>query len=263
MAPRRGEADEGQEDDRFLDEGDDDAVQEQDRGVDEAAEELSEDELEALEDGEGEGGEDEGVAPPRRRQPSVDPELERLRRENELLRRQPPPQQQQPAYTGPREETEEEFQQRIAQLEPVDQLGARQQRAERRSQAQLAFIQASTADQLDRASFQMRAGSDRRFAKYADEVERRHQALLMGGPNMPPQLVPRETILKIVLGEKLLAPASREQRRQQERQQRKADRQVVRPPNSRSDAGSGRTERRSGVDSEREARRKRLENLEI
>lgn len=262
MAPKpRGQTDESEGDDRFLDEGDDEGVQ--GLGAEDAAGDDSDEAYddEALEEGSEEGGEGGDVEPPKRRAPrQPDPEVEALRRENELLRRQ---QQHQPAYTGPREETEDEFSARLAQMEPFEQLSARQQRAERRSQATLAFMQASMADQMDRASYQTRAATDARFSKYADEVERRHQAFLAGGPGQPPQLVPRETILKLVLGERQLAPATREQRRKQEHNQRKLERHSSKPPNARGDAGSGRPERSGTRDTEREARRRRLENLEI
>ena len=258
MAPKpRGQIDEPEGDDRFLDEGSDEPVQD----------ELEDDELEgsgdeeALEEGEEEAGEGGTVETSRRRAPQQpDPEVEALRRENELLRRQQP---QQPVYTGPREETEDEFNNRVAQLEPFEQLSARQQRAERRSQAAMAYMQASMADQMDRATYQARAATDPRFSKFQAEVERRHQAFLAGGPGQPPQLVPRETILKIVLGERQLAPVTRDQRRKQEHQQRKLERHSSKPPNARGDAGSGRPERSGARDTEREARRRRLENLEI
>lgn len=209
-------------------------------------------------------GEDVEAAPPQRQRraaPAFDPrdvELERLRSENERLR-QPAPQAQ--VQQG---ETDQAFEQRLAALEPLEQMNARLQRAEARHQQSTAYTQAMVADQLDRASYTAKAASDKRYAKYADEVERRHQAFLMGGPNQPPQLVARETILKMVIGERILGPVNRETQRRQQRQQRRADNQQVRPGSSRGDVG-GQRERRpaNGAGADREARRNRLENVEL
>lgn len=270
MPRLRGNDEEPQGDDRFLDEGSDDPRSPQKGGELETG---FDDEDDRFDDEDEQLGEEPDEAPgesgllgqrPARRPAQDDHddrerELVRLRTENEVLRRTPV-QPSPPTY--PQEETEDAFARRIAALEPYEQLAERQARAERRHAQSLAYIQASTADQLDKAAFSARAASDRRFAKYADEVERRHQQLLIGGPQQPPQLVPRETILKVLLGEKLLAPVNREQRRQQERHQRKLDNQRVRPGSSRGDVGSSR-ERRSGAVNEREARRQRLENVEI
>jgi hypothetical protein len=242
-------------DDDFVDDGVEGADGTQDNLDDLSAEEL-EDDAQSGDDDQPSGDDDVGQRPPR-----VDPELERLRLENEQLRQRQT--QQQPS--GPRPETDEEFQRRIASLKPLDQMNARMQRAELRSQQQLAYIQATTADQLDRTAFNARVASDKRFAKYADEVERRHQAFLAGGPNQAPQLVARETILKMVIGERVLGQSTRDQRRQGERQQRRIERQRVNPPNNRGDVGSGRQDRRSGRqgETEAEARARRLENVEI
>ena len=224
-----------------------------------------EDELEGALDDEGSEGQADDdaqrvLSDRRRRTPERDDrddELRRLREENERLR-----QPTHSASAASQEESDGEFQRRVAQLEPIDRLAEQQARSERRHRQSLAFIQAQTADQLDRAAFNSFYANDKRFTKYAAEVERRHQALLRGGPNQPPQLVPRETILKVLIGERVMAPATRDQRRQEERQQRRVDNQRVRPGSNRSDVGSSRDRRNSETD-DREARRKRLENLEI
>jgi hypothetical protein len=244
-------------DDGFLDAGSDEEVlggQTDDEGLEGET---------GGEDLEGEGSQRPAQEPVKPRQPQPDPELEILRRENELLRRQ----QAQPAVQpGPREETEQEFEQRVAPLELMEQMSARLQRAERRSNAQLAYLQASTADQLDRANYNARAASDQRYARYADEVERRHQAYLSGSPGVSPQLVPRETILRIIIGEKVLGPQTRQQNRQQARQQSKqqqrSDRQRPAPPNNRSDA-VGQPAGSRPRETDQEARKRRLENVEI
>jgi hypothetical protein len=199
-------------------------------------------------------------------------ELEALRRDNELLRRTPAA----PAQNGPREETDEEFNRRAAALDPLEAMAERQQRAERRNNNQLLYLQASTQDALDKAQYGMRAATDKRFARYAEEVERRHNQFLMGGSNQPPALVPRETILKQILGERILSSSDRDERRRNERQSgrqpttqnertianERPQQQRGRPLNTRGDAG-GRGARMGSVDSEREARRKRIENVEI
>ncbi len=249
-------------DDRFLDEGDGPRSSPGSGEHEADSEDDFEDAVdEALSEGEESSEEDEALDEPPRRRRAPDEreaELARLRAENEALRRTQPP----PQPSSPQEEDEHTFERRIAQMEPYEQLAERQRRSERRYNNSLAYIQASTADQLDKAAFMARLGSDKRFSKYADEVERRHQQLLMGGPNQSPQLVPRETILKVLLGEKIMAPATREQRRVQERQQRKLDNQRVRPGSSRGDVRNTQ-DRRGGPGDEREARRQRLANVEI
>ena len=248
-------------DDQFIDDD------EEDRNVpgqDEDTGNEAEDDLAALGDDE-EPADDAVDQKQRRPRQQPDPELETLRRENELLRQQTQRHEEPRRQAAQREETEQEFHQRIAALEPIEQMNLRLQRAEQNSNRQLAYLQATTADQLDRASFSARTSSDKRFAKYADEVERRHNQFLMGGPNQPPQLVARETILKMIIGEKVLGQSNREQRRSNERQQRRVERQKVSPPNNRGDAGSGRPDRRGSRqgETEAEARARRLENVEI
>jgi hypothetical protein len=72
--------------------------------------------------------------------------------------------------------------------------------------------------------------------------------------------VPRERLLQVIIGERVLAQgagkgAGREESR------RRVERQTARPPNGRSDAGTGRQERRATDD--RAARARRLENMDL
>ena len=212
------------------------------------------------EEGEGEDPDEQAAAPPqpRRRAPARDfeRELEDLRRENEQLRRQP--QQTAPAPQPPQEETEDAFERRISDWEIADQLRARHQRTERRFQQQMALSQVQTADSVDRASFQGLAARDRYAARYANEVEQRHNDLLMGRLGAP-QFVPREALLNVIIGERARQP-SRQERRQEARRQDKLNRQNVRAPDNRGDAG-GRAQPNRG--SEQDQRARRLANVQI
>lgn len=184
-------------------------------------------------------------------------ELEDLRRD-----RQPARQQQ----TGPQEESEEAFQARLVNLPPDERSDAKLARMERRYAFSAHQVQLQVVDGSDRAAFEARKAYDKRYLKYADEVERRHAALLRGENGLPPQLIPRETILKVIIGERVLGSGgSKEQHRQQQRGRQRIERNTTRAQNMRGDAGSGRQDDRSrrGTDNERQARAKRLENIEL
>lgn len=177
--------------------------------------------------------------------------IEALEHELRDLRNRPAPEPQRPVQ---QEETQEQFEGRIAQLPPDERMEARLQRSDRMNNHRLQVMQIQMADQTDKASFDALARTDKRYAKYGQEVETRLADLRRQGQN-----VSREALLKFIIGEKVLGnPADKVRARRNEGQQR-LNNQRVRPANTRGDQG-GDNQRRQGGDSEREARRKRLEN---
>lgn len=161
-----------------------------------------------------------------------------------------------PAAELPRqqEETAQQFEARISMLPPDERMEQRMLRSENQNNQRLQIMQIQMADQTDRAAYQAKATSDKRFARYEQEVEQRLADLRRQGQN-----VSREALLKFIIGEKVLGnPAERVRQRRTEAQ-RRVDGQRTRPQNTRGDQ-EGANQRRSGGDSEREARRKRLEN---
>lgn len=178
--------------------------------------------------------------------------IEALEQELRDLRTRPAPAAEPPRQ---QEETPEQFEARIAMLPPDERMEARFQRSERSNNQRLQIMQIQMADQTDRAAYQAKATSDKRFAKYEGEVEQRLAELRRQGQN-----VSREALLKFIIGEKVLGnPAERVRARRQDAQ-RRVDNQRTRPQNTRGDQ-EGANQRRQSGDSEREARRKRLENL--
>jgi hypothetical protein len=210
-------------------------------------------------------GESAAPAPPRRRSPEPSreqAELVALRRENELLRQQ---RQAPAAPPPPRLETDDEFNHRISDLDPAEQMRLSLARANASHQQQMAWLMMQQNEATDKASFASMRHFDAWAKKYGDEVERRHQELLNGTGGLPPQFVPREALLDKIIGERARTrePANRQERRQQQAQQRRAGQQTVRSPNNRGDAGSGgRGQGTSrGALTEPEARRKRLDGV--
>ena len=153
------------------------------------------------------------------------------------------------------EETQQQFEARISMLPPDERMEQRMLRSEQQNNQRLTFMQIQMADQTDRASYQAKATSDKRFARYEQEVEQRLADLRRQGQN-----VSREALLKFIIGEKVLGNPAERVRAGRQAAQRRVESQRVRPANTRGDQ-EGANQRRQGGDSEREARRKRLENL--
>jgi hypothetical protein len=134
-------------------------------------------------------------------------------------------------------------------------------RAQAQHQQQMAMMMLQQNELADKNSFAASRHFDKWAQRYGDEVERRHQELLQGSGGMPPQFVPREALLNVIIGEKARAP-SRQERRAQEANQRRASKQNVRAPNNRGDAGGGRGQQGKQL-TEAQSRAKRLENVFI
>lgn len=165
------------------------------------------------------------------------------RRLNESLSRQ-----QQPS--GPRQESIEEREARLAMLTPEERMQARMTDAEQRHGQQLFSLQMQIRDGQDRTSFEAKAFNDPLYKKWAPKVEAELAALRTQG-----QTVDREKLLYYLIGKAAIEgrkPGTRQQRQAQQR----VTRANARPGNSRSDVPSQR--RTQGTSLER-----RLEDVPL
>ena len=262
IAPRRAltgaqERDDvqGQEDDPFLDEG---ADGEGGQGSDGAGE--AEDDAALDPDAEQETGGEEDLefdALPLSRTAT---RLQRLAHENAELKRQnadinrrltPPPQ---PTFQGPREETDQEFNARLQLLPPDERMEQRQIRFEARAEARQRWTAFQTQEQTDKTNFDAKAAADQRYARWAERVEAKRNEFMQQG-----QLVPREVVLKYLIGEHMLSPkGQKEAGRRTARAQERVRRTETRPGAAGSDVAPGRR-----ATDDRTARARRLENQQI
>jgi len=167
---------------------------------------------------------------------------------------QPPAQQ--PRYQPPQEETEQAFQARLALLGPDEREAARFERFERRQTTFFHNQSLITSDNLDKANYNAKSVADPRFKKYESAVEAKRLELI----NTTGQIVPREVLLKLIIGERVLNAPQSDRGKQQRRQARQnVQREQVRPGNARGDVQRG--DRRQL--SEAQARARRLENQQI
>lgn len=200
------------------------------------------------------GLEDENQPPPRRGEGRV----QRLANENRELRRRldeidergrQAPQQNQ----GPRQETDQEFANRISLLSAEEQLNAKFDRFTTQQSAQNQRTQFDLANQRDRDEFRAFCRTDKRAARMADEVEREFEKSIRAG-----NPAPRMNILKFLAGQRMFE-SDQDTRRAREQAQRRVERQTVRPSSGGSDV---RASRREKVD-DRTARARRLEGQQI
>ena len=182
--------------------------------------------------------------------------FQRLSNENSELRRrlteleQRPSASQQPVQYG---ESDDQFNSRM-QLLPIDQqLEQRQFRSEQRFAQQIHVLKWQTHMQQDKSAFDAQAVSDPLAKRYATEVEAKFNELLSQN-----QFAPRDSILNYIIGQKVRASRAKETGKQRQRGAQNLQRQQARPTGGRSDVQSTR-----GRVSEAEARRRRLENMEI
>jgi len=205
---------------------------------------------EDVDDGYGDYKDDE---PPTRgvsRQQRLANENRDLRDRLERLERQPAT----PAQAGPQEETEEAFKARMALLDPVARMEATLERSQRNTAMTIQRMALQNQETTDKAMYDAKAAVDPRYNRRSAAVEAKRTELMNMG-----QIVPREAVLKFLLGEKILAGGgSKEVRRAQARGQDRITRQRTQPSGGRSDV---RADRRQLSDAD--ARKKRLENAEI
>lgn len=151
-------------------------------------------------------------------------------------------------------ESDQEFNARVQMLPPDERIEAKLARGEQIANLRHAQLSLQAQNMSDKAAYDAKAASNRRYAKYAAEVEKEWQKQLHAG-----MVVPREAILKYLIGGKVLESSDTpEARRAREANRKQVQRQEARPPAGRSDVQGGRRQL-----SERAARAKRLENVQI
>lgn len=173
-------------------------------------------------------------------------ETERLRREVETLRTAAPAQ--------PRE-TQEQFNARLAAMEPWERTEYLRQLDAQTTRQELAQIKFENWDRGDKAEYDALAAREPIAAKLRDDVEKILTERRAQGQN-----VDRTTILKFLIGERALANKGRATGKALKGATARREQQQARPGNGRADTGAG--DRRGNADSP-SARAKRLEGLEI
>ena len=152
--------------------------------------------------------------------------------------------------TGPRQETYEEREARLALLTPEERMQVRMTEAEQRHGHQLFTLQQQIRDGQDRTTFEAKAFSDPLYRKWAPKVEAELAVLRTQG-----QTVDREKLMYYLIGKAAVEgrmPVAKQQRQAQQR----LSRANARPGNSRSDVSSGRRTQGSSLE-------KRLEDVPL
>jgi len=203
-----------------------------------------------------EGDEDEFLDPdpaPRRasnRIQALANETRQLRAELEAERRARQPAT--PQQTGPREETEAEFEARLQLLDGSERADARMQRFIAQQQRRDAYNSVQAAANADRAAYADKSRTDPRMARWQDKVEEEfNKRLQMGQP------VSRVDLFYWLVGKHLSENPKVTNQARKQAQQRVA-RNTVKPSQGGSDV---RQQRRAT--SEQAARAKRLDGIQI
>ena len=156
---------------------------------------------------------------------------------------------------GQREETEADFQARIANLPPDERMEARHIRWQREQDQRNFTTQLQAAELADRTAYDAKMSSDGRYARWKDRVEEEAAKLRQVG-----QYAPRENILAYLIGKHVLSSqGTKGTKKARDAATRRVERQTVRPAN----AGSDVRPQRRGQLSEREARARRLEGVQL
>lgn len=151
-------------------------------------------------------------------------------------------------------ETQDQFNARIAQMEPWERTEYLRQLDSQATNAKLTKIEFDAWDRGDKLSYDALANREPIAAKLKDDVEKLVLERRAAGQN-----VDRETVLKFLIGERALANKGRATGKAQRTATANRDRQTARPGNGRADAQTG--DRRGGNDAA--ARAKRLADIEI
>ena len=150
-------------------------------------------------------------------------ELRELRAERESARNQP------------KVETPEEENARLSLMTAEERMDYKLAKAQRENDRQINLIKFQSADATDKAAFEAKGAYDARYRKYAAEVER-----VLVEERKQGRSFPRETILRFVLGEKVMT-SKKDIQRQKDVGQRNVERQRTRPDAGRSDRSAPRT----------------------
>lgn len=195
--------------------------------------------------------------PPRSRAETRTAKLARerneLRTRNEQLTRDLEAAQARPAASAPAQETQEQFNARLAQMDPIDRVAYLAQLQAQNTNNQIANLQFQLADGQDKIEFQNFCSQNTQAQKLSTEVDKRLKDYRKQGMN-----IPRMDVLKHILGEKALDSLGRSRGRTQRAAEGRIDAQRGRPASGRSDTG------RSGDRGDsKSARDKRVENMKI
>jgi hypothetical protein len=155
--------------------------------------------------------------------------------------------------TGPREETDAEFEARVGTLDGADRADARMQRFISQQQRRDFVNNVNAAAAADRAAYGERAQTDQRMVRWKDKVEEEFTKRLQMG-----QAVSRIDLFYWLVG-KHLAENPRVTAKERERARTRVDRNTVRPSGGGSDVPP---QRRRGTD-ERTSRARRLDGVQI
>lgn len=152
-------------------------------------------------------------------------------------------------------ETPAQREERLAQMDPEQRLTYELGEVRNETRNELARMRFESADASDRTSFEGLCSRQPVAAKLRGEVEDRLSEMRRAGTNAP-----RETVLKFLIGDRALSNASRANGKATRRAAENTARQTSRPASPRGDTAGERTR---GSVSEAEARRKRLEDMQI
>lgn len=136
---------------------------------------------------------------------------------------------------APKVETEEQEQAKLALMTAEERIDYKLRKAADENKRQLGAMQFQMADATDKAAFEARGSYDQRYKRYAPDVEKLLQEERRAGRNFP-----RETILKFVLGAKVLEGKSKVEQQRKDGAKRIAQ-QSARADNGRSDRSAERT----------------------
>jgi len=124
---------------------------------------------------------------------------------------------------------------RLALMTVEERVDYKLRKAEEKHTRELAAATFAAADAADKAAFESKGAYDPRYKKYAPDVERLILQERQAGRNFP-----RETILKFVLGERVLANQAKVDA-QRAKGRENIRRQTTQPPGGRSDRAPART----------------------
>jgi hypothetical protein len=131
--------------------------------------------------------------------------------------------------------TQQQWQERWNAMPPEEKIEA----AWQQGQQQINNLQQQFGTQLqlmkDQTAYEAKATVNPVYARHKDEVEEQYQSYSQRGMH-----IPRETILKQMLGEKALASASRSTSTARRQGQKKIEAQTTRPTSNKGDAASSR-----------------------
>jgi hypothetical protein len=206
------------------------------------------------------GGEEDGDEPPIQRQPSraqrrieaqqreVQAERERADRLERELAEARRVREHQSSEAARRAEEE-----RLAVMSPEERLEYRVEQAERRAEARFQHLQFQQQDVADKATFQAACRDNPAFDTVKTEVEAELEKMRKAGTTAP-----RETIALYLIGKRAVERAGRVKGQAGRRAAEARSRETARPGGARSDV---RPQQPKGDSAE--ARRKRLENMEL